>query len=396
VLAWLGLIDWSWSDYDAEASAAFRALSHGDIVGFLQAAPSYGGSLVLRAPFAAIPALWGGGDLAVFRAGSLLCLFAAGALGVYLVARLRAEGRSLLERVTVMGLCVCSPIAMRALEIGHPEEILGAVLCVGAVLAALRGRITWSAVLLGLAIATKAWGVLAIGPVLLALPRARWRALIVAGAVTLAVLSPLAIAGHENFRATTAGIGTTGHIFTPSQAWWFFGDHGVVTGPDGKIKVGYRAAPAWVSGINHQLIVALAIPLTLALVLLRRRRARPDEALLLLALLLHLRCLFDAWNNVYYALPCLFALLAWEAVGRRRAPVVTLTATVVLWVHFEKLMFRVTADQEAAIYLAWAVPVVFLLAAELYAPELVRRTATKVQRRVRKVSPGGHVADQTA
>lgn len=396
ILGWLGLVDWSWSDYDAEASAAFRALADGHVGGFLQAAPSYGGSLLLRAPFAAVPSLWGGGELAVFRAGSIGCLLAAGVLGVWLVARLRADGRSRLERATVLGLCVSSPIAMRALEIGHPEEILGAVLCAGAVLAALRGRITWSAVLLGLAIATKAWGVLAIGPVLVALPAGRWRALVVAGAVAVLVLSPLALAGHERFRATSAGIGQTGAIFTPSQAWWFFGEHGRVIGQNGMVKPGYRAAPAWVSGINHQLIAALVLPLTLVLVLLRRRRARPDEALLLLALLMHLRCVLDAWNNVYYSLPFLVALLAWESIGRRRPPVLTLLATIVVWVHFENLMFRVSADVESAVYLAWAVPLAALLALELYAPELLRRAATWVHVRRAAVAPARPVADQIA
>ena len=73
----------------------------------------------------------------------------------------------------MVGLCAANPITLRALDIGHPEELLGAVLCAGAVLAALRGRATLAGVLLGLAMANKAWAVLAIGPVLLALPERR-------------------------------------------------------------------------------------------------------------------------------------------------------------------------------------------------------------------------------
>ena len=42
---------------------------------------------------------------------------------------------------------------MRALEIGHPEELVGGALCVGALLAAARDRATLAAVLLGLALA---------------------------------------------------------------------------------------------------------------------------------------------------------------------------------------------------------------------------------------------------
>jgi len=49
------------------------------------------------------------------------------------------------------------------------------VLCTAAVLCALNDRPTWAAVLLGLAIPNKEWAVLAVGPVLVALPRARVR-----------------------------------------------------------------------------------------------------------------------------------------------------------------------------------------------------------------------------
>ena len=76
VLAWLGLLDFYWSDYDNEAAPAFKALAEGHLQQFLALSPSYGGSLVLRAPFAAIPSLWGGGEMAVFRAGSLPCMAA--------------------------------------------------------------------------------------------------------------------------------------------------------------------------------------------------------------------------------------------------------------------------------------------------------------------------------
>jgi hypothetical protein len=69
---------------------------------------------------------------------------------------------------------------------GHPEELLGAVLCIAAVLVAMRGRAVWAGVLLGLAIANKEWGLVAVGPVLLALPRER-----ACGAVACAVTSGL-------------------------------------------------------------------------------------------------------------------------------------------------------------------------------------------------------------
>jgi hypothetical protein len=365
-LAWLGLIGFAWTDYDGEAAPAFLALSQGHLVRFLELAPSYGGSLVLRAPFALIPSAWGGGELAVYRAQAVPCLLAAGALGVWLVARLRADGQPRLTRATALALCVASPIALRALEIGHAEEILGAVLCLSAVLAAGSGRRVAAGVLLGLAIATKAWGVLAIGPVLLALPAGRWRALLVAAVVAVLVLAPLYAGSHSRLVAAGKGASQTGTLFTPGHVWWYIGKPGVVMGSDGHVKPGYRVPPAWLGHVTHPLIVFLALPLTL-LAVARRRRGLGD-ALLLLALLLHLRCLLDTWNNVYYCLPFLFALLGWETVARRRPPVLTLASTFALWALFTKLPGHVPPDAQAAIYLLFALPAAIALALALYAP----------------------------
>jgi len=76
-MAWLGLYGFAWSDYETEARPAFGALTHGHVLEFLRLAPAYGGSLVERAPFALLPGLWGGGELAVYRMVALPCLLAA-------------------------------------------------------------------------------------------------------------------------------------------------------------------------------------------------------------------------------------------------------------------------------------------------------------------------------
>jgi len=93
-MAWAGLYGFAWNDYDAEASAAFGALSRGDLLGFFALAPSYGGSFVLRAPFAGVTAALGGGELAVYRAVSVPCLLAGAMLGVVLVRRIADHGGS--------------------------------------------------------------------------------------------------------------------------------------------------------------------------------------------------------------------------------------------------------------------------------------------------------------
>jgi hypothetical protein len=406
-IAWLGLYGFAWSDYETEARPAFAALTQGHVVEFLRLAPVYGGSFVERAPFALLPGLWGGGELAVYRAVAIPCLLAAAALGVWLVARMRAEGRPKLSRAVVLGLCVASPLSLQALEIGHPEELLGACMCIAAVLLASRNRMFAAAILLGLAIANKEWALLAIGPVLLALPaKRRLLCLTIAGATTVAVLAPLALVSSGGFISGTQAIANApSSIFQPWQVWWFLGHHGaLVHGLFGTPKIGYRVAPSWVGGVSHPLILLVGLIATVALEWSRRGGPGVDtapiehdhtlangqatlaerhatlaerhailgerDALLALAVLLLMRCLLDTWNTEYYLLPFVFTLLVWETRGpARRPPVLALLSTVLVWLSFQWAPTHISADAEAALFLAWSLPLLALLSARLYAPE---------------------------
>jgi hypothetical protein len=388
-MSWAGLVGFAWSDYDSEVSAAFRALMAGDAAGFLGSLPAYGGSLVLRAPFAAAVAWLGGGELAVFRAVSIPCLVAVAVLALALVRRMGARGRSAGGRALVLGLCVANPVTLRALEIGHPEELLCAALAIGAVLAAADRRTVAAAVLLGLAIATKAWAVLAIGPVLLALPARRPAALAIAGAVSAAALAPIALAGaHE---AIVAGASTGSVIFVPWQAFWFLGDTGhVVIGGDGLPKpAGYRVPPEWLAPLTHPLIASLVVPLSLLWARLRGAapRCRGEELLGLLAVLLLARCVLDPWNVVYYELPFLLALLAWEALCRPgRPPVVALATTAVVWLTFEHAPAWLSPDMQSALFLAWSLPLAAWLATATFRVPRARPAAGAVGQRRRSVA----------
>jgi Glycosyltransferase family 87 len=378
-MAWLGLYGFAWSDYDTEARPAFDVLTHGHVLEFLRLAPAYGGSLVERAPFALLPGLWGGGQLAVYRMVALPCLLAVAALGVWLVAQMRDSGRPTLWRAVALGVCVANPLTLRALELGHPEELLGGALCVAAVLLAACDRPLWAGLALGLAIANKEWALLAVGPVLLALPSRRALCLLSAGAVAAIILAPLALVGSSGFVASTRGAAAPpSTIFQPWQAFWFFGHHGaVVRGLFGAIKPGYRTAPAWVGTISHPLIVAIAVPLT---ALLWRRERRQSDALLLLALLLLLRCVLDTWDAVYYPLPFVLALVAWESLGdRRQPPLLALASTVLAWISFQWLPMHVSADAQAVFFLAWSLPLAGLLGLWLYAPGLLSRRSRPAQ-----------------
>ena len=382
-MSWLTLQGFAWSDYDNEVSAAFRSLIAGDVNGFLAQAPAYGGSLVLRAPFAGAVAALGGGELAVYRAVSIPCLLAVALLGLVLVRRMGQRGRCSGARALVLGLCVANPVTLRALEIGHPEELLCAALAIGAVLAAIDRRTVLAAVLLGLAIATKSWAVLAIGPVLLALPARRLFALVIAGTVSVAVVAPIFLAGTP--AALVHSASATGQIFAPWQLFWFLGDAGhVVIGGNGLPKpAGYRVAPEWLSPLTHPLIAFLVVPLSLGWARVHRAaaaaRAGDEHVLLLLALLLLLRCVLDPWNVVYYELPFLLALLAWEALCRpERLPVGALAASTVVWVTFERTPGWLSPDMQTVLFLAWSLALVAWMARTAFmttAPRGERRPA---------------------
>jgi hypothetical protein len=363
VLAALGMLTPAFTDYELEAEQALQALRAGELVAFLEQAPAYGGSLILRAPFAFLPDLWGGGDLALFRSMAVPCLLAGALLGVGLWARARKLGHTPLACWIVLFLVAANPITLKALEIGHPEELLGAVLCVAAALAAGRDRALLAGVLLGLAIANKPWAVLAVVPVLAMLPSGHARFLAAAGGATAVVMVPLALAGGAVSEAAAVA-STTSEIFQPWQIWWFLGEHGhVVVGNFGE-KPGYRAGPDWLGGIAHPLVVL--IPAAISVALLPRLRRRPwEDGLLLLALVLLLRCVLDPWNISYYAIPFLLVLVTWELHAERRPPVLSLLATVLCWLTMVWLTTRVSPDVQALAYLAWSVPMAGLLGAHL-------------------------------
>ncbi len=377
-MAWLGLYGFTWNDYDTEARPAYQALVQGHVGEFLRLAPAYGGSLIERAPFALLPGLWGGGQLAVYRAVAMPCLLAAAVLGVWLVSRMRSRGRSALARAVALGVCVANPITLRALELGHAEELLGGCLCVAAVLLAARrgsGREhpLLAGILLGLAIANKEWALVAVGPVLLAVPPGqRWRCLAAVLASSAVVLAPLLLAPSGSFASSAAAAATpaTSLIFKPWQLWWFFGHHSpLALGPLDVHDPSYRVGPAWAGAISHPLILVSGLALAGALWPRARSTALTEErALLALALALLLRCVLDTWDDSYYLLPFVLALLAWE-VGRpaRNPPVLALVASVLVWASFQWLPEHVSADAQAALFLAWSLPLAAWLGTRLFA-----------------------------
>jgi hypothetical protein len=370
-------------DYFGDAGAAIDALVRRDLDGFLASQPLMGSfSLLLRAPFVA-PVFYAS-EPTVYLAGALPCLLATVLLGSVLGRMLAERGQPPAVQGIAAGLAVLNPVTFWALHWGHPEELLAGALCVGAVLAAMREREVTAAVLLGLAVATKQWAVLAIAPVLFAAPSRRLLLCVVAGAVVAALTLPLVLGNLDRFTtvATSAsGQDSLGASTTPWNIWWPISTLSEL-GAMGQRYV----APSWVAAVSHPLIVVMALPLSV--LLWRRTDRRPDDALLLLALLLLLRCVLDNWGNAYYHLPMFLALLAWETTRRPGVPRLTigvgLALSVSFWPHTDRI-FAGSVEHAAilnAVYLGWALPLTAWLGLTLLRPA----TAEALERRVRSAA----------
>jgi hypothetical protein len=217
-----------------------------------------------------------------------------------------------------------------------------------------------------------------VAPVAIIAPEGRWRLLGLAGLVATAVLGPLALAGSAAVERAGDVARDAGEIFQPWQVWWFLGDHGQVVMGTYAEKPGYRAAPGWIGEVARPLVVL--VPVALSLLLARALRARPwHDGLLLLALVLLLRCLLDPWNVVYYELPFLLALTAWEVHARRGVPVISLTATLFCWVTLEQFTRQLSPDAQSLAFLAWSVPFAVAMGLRLAAPERFERLLRAVR-----------------
>jgi hypothetical protein len=286
-------------------------------------------SPMVQAPFVAL----GGGDaLHAYRWAAFPCLLAAGLLGLYLASVARRRGASRLSQTLLAGLCLVNPIAIEALQYGHPEEILTAALAVGAVACASEGHKGRTAVLLGLAVASKQWAVIAILPALMALPDRRVRTGLTAGAIAVVLMLPGLLAAPGSFSEVNHNAASTGRIASPWSVWYPAAsvkteEHRV--GPE-TLVAHVHEAPPLVGSLSHPLIVLLALVLPLGLALRRGRFALSGaDAMGLLALLALLRCGLDPLDNLYYHEPLLLALLGWDALSAGRLPLRGLACTAV-------------------------------------------------------------------
>jgi hypothetical protein len=328
------------TDYRFDAGPAVSALARGDIHGFVSAPIQMGPlSILLRAPLAGLAgadSVWG------YRAGALVCLLALVWLGG-LVARRAGAGFG----VIAAALLVANPVTFEALKLGHPEELLGAALCVAAVLLA-RDRPVWAAVSLGAALATKQWALIAIAPVLIAAPReSRVRLAATAAGVAAAVVVPVALADPHAFISALDHPAFGLAAMRTGNLWGITAITGHVPLGGGESATIF-VVPGWLQHVAHPMVAVLTVGL--GAVAVRRRAVDP---IALLAVLMLLRCALDPWDHAYYHAPFLAALIAWEVLEARRLPLVS--ALGAAWLG---IVFRLELPLSDVLYALWALPTI--------------------------------------
>jgi hypothetical protein len=253
---------------------------------------------------------------------------------------------------------------------------------VGGVLAAYEERWTAAGILLGLAIASKQWALLALPVVAVTVPVAVLKKTVGTAIGTCALVMVPMIAGdpHRFFEVMTSPSISAQGVVDPHSIWFPLAGHATAHVFDGVTYVALpdRHLPGALASATHPLILVLAVVLSLAFT--RSHRRRDTSAMFgLLALVFLLRCLLDPVTNTYYHVPFLAALALYEGHSRRQLPVLTLLVTAASLVHFGQ--DATSATWANIFYLTWTVPLAIGLALSLFWPSGASRISAMLAAR---------------
>jgi hypothetical protein len=351
------------------------ALSHGDLHGFFANQPPMGSfSMLLRTPPTMLANAVGGGDLLVYRLGVFVCMLAAGLLAVYLAMTMMRRGRPWTLWALLAAACLINPLTYQAAFYGHPEEMLAAVLAVGAVIASGRRQWLIAGLMLGAALATKQWTALAIIPALIAAPAGtRVRVALTCAALAATLTLPMAVGDSDRFRAAQEEVSTAAtftNTVTATNLWWPFASESTGTGTDtmGRVaQLTQYSLPDSVGTPLHLGVIAAALLLCL-LYARTRGGGNPEDVLQLVALLFLARCMLDPLTFSYHHLPFLVALISYEAL-RRRVPVLSAYSIAAVLLLNEVVVPSGEPRLINAVYLAWTLPVAGAMLVSLFASE---------------------------
>lgn len=364
--AWLASQATGTGDWDTDAAPAVNALAAGHVGGYLTTGAMMGPfATAIQAPFVALS---GASGVVAYQWATFPCLFAAGVLGLYLARIAARRGAGPAAQALLALLCLLNPLTFEALENGHPEEILTAVLVVAAVATAAENHPRRTALLLGLALASKQWAVIAILPTLMVLPARRVRVALGAAAVAALLILPGLLASPSSFFDVQTQAAGTGRVVTPWSGWYPLASEQTEVYSVGaeRLVAHVEDAPALADPLSHPLIVLLALALPLVVGLRRGLPLSPSEGFALLAFLVLLRCVLDPVDNLYYHEPLLLSLIGWDAFSSRGLPLrglIGVAIALLFWQAWHSLSDPTTFNTA---YLASAVIVGIVLASSIF------------------------------
>ncbi len=358
-------------DYPTDGGPPLKDLLHGRLLAFAHARPAMGDlSLLVRAPFAALAYVGHPSELNIYRWGVLPCVLSVALLGLWLARLARANGTSRVGQWAIVLVALYNPLVTSAIELGHPEELMTASLCVSALVAALQRRSLLSTVLLGLALACKQWSVVAVLPVLLAFERARLRVLLGALASAALISLPpfvLALGSYaHNQLFLASGINRSPSVW--SWLWPLAPEatrHVLVEGTD--VAVAGHRLPLFFARLVHPLLIGVDLLVAALVALKRRLPLGRDEAFALLGLVLLLRCTLDTETMPYYHAALLLDLLAWDALAGERLPLRGLAAVAVSYALFDRFTPVAVGGASSLLYGACTLALALLLARTCFA-----------------------------
>jgi hypothetical protein len=354
---------------------ALSALAHGQLLAAAHSQPLMSlTSILLRLPFVVLGSLLGVGKLASYRLGVFACGLVAGAVAVAVVELARSRGRSGVTAALIAALIVINPVTIGFELAGHPEELLGGALCLAAVLAAISDRPLLAGAMLGLAIGTKQWAVLAAVPTVLACRRRRPAMLLVAGGLAAPLVLLLPVLDPSAFARASRQIGELHFVSFESWWWPFHHDHNLSAKISGVVPTLTRYTLPF--GLSRSQIAWLPLAAAAAIGWRYRRIGAdrdPANAIGVLALLMLLRCTLDPeLTTNYYLLPALMALLAWEALTRPTSPLGSLLMLALLLANQHFRLHFLAHPPPAALAIAPSVALALYLAVATLAPVLGR------------------------
>lgn len=350
---------------------ALSALAHGHVLVAAHSQPLMTlTSILLRLPFVMLGSQLGADELASYRLGVFACGLVAAVVAVAVVELARSRGRASLTVVLIAALIVINPVTIGLELAGHPEELLGGALCLAAVLAAISERPLLAGAMLGLAIGTKQWAVLAAVPTVLACRRRRPAMLLVAGGLAVPLVLLLPVLDPAAFARASKPIGELHFVSFESWWWPFHHDHSLSAEINGVVHT--LTSHSLPLGLSRSQIAWLPLAAAAAIGWRYRRIGAdrdPANAIGVLALLMLLRCTLDPdLTTNYYLLPTLMALLAWEALTRPTRPFGSVFMLVALLANQHYRLHFLAHPPPAALAMAPSVALALYIAAATRGP----------------------------